>query len=304
MALVFPVAPVDGQLYPFPAQPGTGQWRYDAALGTWVQIPFYLRLQEGAYNSYSLPITDGATLSQLTTDGTGVLDWTSEQVEYLQLGIDVPFDGSSTIYTLSIYNSVPAVAYVPNPPSNISPFLDGTSLAPFEYQISGSSIIFDTPPAPGSVFFATTVIRTNSSPIPPPPTPTITVNSVAFLMNNPSQIAGPPYSTGSNISPTISWSVSTSGITTGVKYDLIMEDLTTGNSVHWNLTGITGTTVSTSGIGGATIVTNDFPAGANSQGYTGPFPSAGLTEYIRVTVTPVLPGATVTPGENTVPITG
>lgn len=305
MALVFPTSPTDGQLYPFPAQSGTGQWRWVQAAQTWVQIPFFLRVQEGAYNSYFLPSTEGADLSQLTSDGTGTLDWISEQIEYQNLGLGSIITPGQTTYTLVKFQSSPAVPFAPEPPSNISCYLDGALLTPsIDYTISGTAIIFTTPPSVGQVFIATSVVRNPDSPTPPPPTPVINVTAVLFNLYNPDNLAGPPCAGGYNITPTVSWSVATSGITTGVRYNLIMEDLNAGNAVHWNLTGIAGSTVNAGSIGGATIIANDFPACSNGQGYAGPGVGPGVTHNYRITITPVLTGAIITPNSRTVSFTG
>lgn len=305
MALVFPVAPTDGQLYPFPAVPGSGQWQWSQAAQSWMQIPFYLRVQEGAYNSYNFPVADGADLSQLTTNGANTLDWVSEQIEYQNLSLETNITPGQTTYTLVKYQSFPAEPFAPDPPSNISCYLDGALLRPdIDYQISGSAIIFAVAPSVGQVFFATSIVRNPDTPPPPPPTPTITVTSVFFNLYNPDNLASPPCGGGYNITPTVSWVVATSGIVTGVRYDLIMEDLDAGNAIHWQLTGIAGSTVNAGSIGGATILANDFAACTNPQGYAGPDIGFGVTHNYRITITPVLVGAVVTPGSQTVAFTG
>ena len=160
MAIVFPVGPAIGDLYP--ADPGTSgvtQYQWDGA--KWNAVLSTVSLgaaNQGAYNAYQWPTTDGSVGNQLTTDGTGNLTWdvaAAPSIAVLSiLPAELPFDGVRQAYTLVDSTLTP---YAPNPSGNIVVFLGGVPQLPSAaYNIAGSTINFLEAPLAGTTFYAIT----------------------------------------------------------------------------------------------------------------------------------------------------
>lgn len=156
MALVFPTSPSIGDLYPpDPGVSGVSQYRYDGAKWNAVLPTVSLGTQnQGAFNTYQWPATDGTAGYQLTTDGTGNLSWDVTSSPSLEiLGLLEPIDGTSLFYTLVLAGTT--TPFTPNPPTNIVVFLGGVPQIPTAaYTISGNTIRFTEPPLIGSTFYA------------------------------------------------------------------------------------------------------------------------------------------------------
>ena len=158
MAIVFPVGPAIGDLYP--ADPGTSGvtqyiWRGDR----WDAVTSMVALgtaNQGAYNQYQWPATDGTLGTQLTTDGAGNLAWDVPAAPSLQiLNLLEPFDGVQTAFTL--VEAGTTTAFAPFPSTNIVVFLGGVPQIPFNsYAITPttSTIIFTEAPLAGTTFYA------------------------------------------------------------------------------------------------------------------------------------------------------
>ena len=160
MAIVFPVGPAIGDLYP--ADPGTSgvtQYQWDGA--KWNAVLSTVSLgspNQGAYNTYQWPTTDGSVGNQLTTDGTGNLTWdvaAAPSIAVLSiLPAELPFDGVRQAFTLVDSTLTP---YAPNPSGNIVVFLGGVPQLPSAaYTIAGSTITFLEAPLAGTTFYAIT----------------------------------------------------------------------------------------------------------------------------------------------------
>lgn len=159
MALTFPSGPAVGDLYP--ADPGTSgvtQYQWDG--DKWNAVLSTISLgaaNQGAYNSYTWPSTDGAPDEQLTTDGTGNLTWevaAAPSIQVLQiLPAELPFDGVRQAYTL--VDSATLTPFTPIPSTNIVVFLGGVPQQPnAAYTVAGSTITFTEPPLAGTLFYA------------------------------------------------------------------------------------------------------------------------------------------------------
>lgn len=160
MALTFPTSPTIGQRYPVnPGTSGISQYEYDGA--KWNAVPSVVSLgtaNQGAYNQYQWPATDGVAGNQLTTDGTGNLTWEVAAAPSIQvlsiLPSELPFDGIRKAFTLVDSTLTP---YAPTPSTNIVVFLGGVPQTPFNaYSVSGSTITFTEEPLAGSLFYAIT----------------------------------------------------------------------------------------------------------------------------------------------------
>lgn len=155
-ALAFPTNPSDGDLYPAsPGESGKLQWKYSSAAGVWNVVPSTVTLgDQTAFNAYVWPSTDGGVGSQLTTDGSGSLDWEAPSLPSLQhLDIDSPFDGVEVAFTL--YKKGTTDAFTPNPSGNIVVFVGSVLQSPGEsYSVSGDAITFSEAPPSGAGFFA------------------------------------------------------------------------------------------------------------------------------------------------------
>lgn len=156
MALVFPAGPAVGAL--FPANPGTSgvsQYIWDGA--KWNTVPTTVSLgspNQGAYNNYQWPLTDGSPDQQLTTDGAGNLTWEVAAAPSLQiLTVDRAFNGTDLAYTLWQYGTT--TPFTPVPANNIVVFLGGVPQVPGSaYSVTGSTITFTEAPLAGTTFYA------------------------------------------------------------------------------------------------------------------------------------------------------
>jgi len=157
MAIVFPISPVIGDLYPpDPGVSGVSQYRYDGTKWNAVISTVSLGTQnQGAYNSYMWPSLDGAPDQQLTTDGAGNLSWAVPAAPSLQiLSMLEPFDGTRIAFTLIEYGSSPAVPFTPTPPENLVIFLGGVPQSPYAaYTVSGNTVQFTEAPLAGTIFY-------------------------------------------------------------------------------------------------------------------------------------------------------
>ena len=159
MAIIFPTLPAVGTV--FPADPGTSgtvQYQWDGAKWNAVYSSVSLGVQnQGAFNNYQWPATDGTAGYQLTTDGAGNLAWdiaASPSLQLLQL--DRPFDGNpATGVSFTLYEFGSTTLFAPNPSDNIIVFLGGVPQVPTAaYSIAGSTITFTEPPLAGTTFYA------------------------------------------------------------------------------------------------------------------------------------------------------
>jgi hypothetical protein len=167
MAIVFPINPVNGQIYPDPALPGVGQWQWDAPKELWKEYPLYVKLRTGNYNKYSWPNDDGITGEQLTTDGNGNLSWAPSTAPELQLiGLLEPFNGTLKDFTLVIQGT--QVPYSPVPANNIVVFVGGIPQTPtLSYTINNFVISFTEAPLNGASFYAFSSSYTSPTSIKP-----------------------------------------------------------------------------------------------------------------------------------------
>jgi hypothetical protein len=161
-ALDFPVTPLPGELYPLnPGTSGVTQYRWNNTKGVWDAVLSTVSLgspNQGVYNDYQWPATDGAVGNQLTTDGTGNLTWdvaAAPSISVLSiLPSELPFDGTRTAYTLVDSTLTP---YAPNPSGNIVVFLGGVPQLPgAAYSVTASTINFLEAPLAGTTFYAIT----------------------------------------------------------------------------------------------------------------------------------------------------
>jgi len=157
MALVFPVGPTIGDLYPpDPGTSGVTQYVWDGA--KWNAVTPMVSLgvaNQGAYNQYQWPLADGSSGLQLTTDGSGTLSWSSPAAPNLEiLGLLEPFDGVNIAFTL-IYAGT-TNPFTPVPSTNVVIFLGGVPQLPngVAYSVSGSTVTFTAPPLAGTTFYA------------------------------------------------------------------------------------------------------------------------------------------------------
>lgn len=160
-ALDFPGSPTDGQVYPATALVDIGQWQWDAALGYWKEIPFYVRRQSGSYNSYLWPLDNGGIGNQLTTDGDGLLTWftAGSTPQFQLLGLLEGFDGANRSFTLVELGTT--IPYTPVPSTNLAVFLGGVPQVPIAaYTVTDNTITFTEAPLAGATFYALTTITT------------------------------------------------------------------------------------------------------------------------------------------------
>jgi hypothetical protein len=156
MALVFPVGPSVGDLYPpNPGIAGTSQYRWDG--GKWNAVLSTVSLgpiNQGAYNNYKWPLTDGSSGRQLTTDGGGNLSWAVTSNPSLEiLSVLEPFDGTALVFTL--VRTGTTTPFAPVPSTNIVVFLGGVPQIPVNaYAVVGNTITFTEAPLAGSTFYA------------------------------------------------------------------------------------------------------------------------------------------------------
>lgn len=155
-AIVFPTGPSIGDLYPAdPGQAGVTQYQWDGAKWNAVLSTISLgTLNQGAFNTYQWPLTDGAIGTQLTTDGTGNLAWDVPAAPSLQiLSLLELFDGTRVAFTLVEYGTT--TPFTPTPPDNLVIFLGGVPQIPVAaYTVSGNTITFTEAPLVGTTFYA------------------------------------------------------------------------------------------------------------------------------------------------------
>ena len=158
MAIVFPSPANTGDIYPpDPGTSGVTQYRYDGVKWNAVLSTVSLGTQnQGAFNTYQWPASDGAVGTQLTTDGAGNLAWDIPAAPSLQiLSLLEPFDGTRIAFTLIEYGSSPPVLFTPTPPDNLVIFLGGVPQVPFAaYTVGGNTVTFTEPPLAGTTFYA------------------------------------------------------------------------------------------------------------------------------------------------------
>ena len=158
-AIVFPVGPSIGDLYP--ADPGTSgvtQYQWDGA--KWNVVTPLVSLgtaNQGAYNTYQWPAADAATPGlQLTSDAAGNLSWEATAAPSFQLlQLDGPFDGTRVAFTLE--TNPGGVPFIPDPYTNIVVFLGGVPQVPTAaYVINPGTptITFTEAPLAGTTFYA------------------------------------------------------------------------------------------------------------------------------------------------------
>ena len=158
MAYDFPAAPTPGQRYPVdPGTSGETQYEWNNTKGVWNAVPSVVSLgtaNQGAFNSYQWPSTDGPSGYQLQTDGAGNLSWELEANANIQaLGLSQVFDGVSSTYTLVELGTT--VFFTPTPSTNIVVFLGGVPQVPtVSYSVAGNQITFSSPPLVGTTFYA------------------------------------------------------------------------------------------------------------------------------------------------------
>jgi hypothetical protein len=156
MALVFPVAPTVGQLYPVnPGTSGVTQYEWDGT--KWIAVTSSVSLgspNQGAFNDYTWPLADGAAGRQLETDGAGNLSWSgAADVSIQAVGITPLIDGVSFTYTLVEYGT--GTFFTPVPSTNLVVFLGGVpQVQTVNYSVTGNQITFTDLPPNGTTFYA------------------------------------------------------------------------------------------------------------------------------------------------------
>jgi hypothetical protein len=155
MALVFPVGPTIGDLYPpDPGTSGVSQYVWDGVKWNTVTPNVSLGVaNQGAFNAYQWPLADGSSGLQLTTDGAGALSWSSPAAANLEiLGFLEPFDGVNIAFTL-VYATT-TNPFTPVPSTNVVIFLGGVPQIPgAAYSVSGNTVTFSAPPPIGTTFY-------------------------------------------------------------------------------------------------------------------------------------------------------
>ena len=158
MAIVFPVGPAIGDLYP--ADPGTsGVSQYIWTGDRWNVVLSTVSLgasNQGAYNQYQWPSVDGTIGTQLTTDGAGNLAWDVPAAPSFQLlQLDRAFTGVVGDVAFTLETNPGGVPFIPNPPTNLVVFLGGVPQVPSAaYSVSGNTITFTEAPLAGTTFYA------------------------------------------------------------------------------------------------------------------------------------------------------
>jgi len=158
MAIVFPLGPLVGDLYPIdPGVSGVTQYQYDGTKWNAVISTVSLGTQnQGAFNTYQWPATDGTIGTQLTTDGAGNLAWDVPAAPSFQLlQLDRPFTGTMGDVVFTLETNPGGVPFTPNPPANLVIFLGGVPQIPgVAFSIDGNTITFTEAPLPGTTFYA------------------------------------------------------------------------------------------------------------------------------------------------------
>jgi hypothetical protein len=133
--------------------------------------------------------------------------------------------------------------------------------------------------------------------------PSVTITNVSINYSNlPQNCAYGPNAPGTvisgvNLTPGISWIVTSSGNTSGLTYTIEVINISDGNKRHWYVTGITGNYVSgfnlNGGSKGSTSYDNYAAFGdlRNTDGWVGAFPPSGITHTLKFIVRPVLAAA-------------
>lgn len=155
-ALTFPASPGLGDRIPVdPGTSGITQYEWDGTKWNAVLSTISLGVtNQGAYNAYQWPSTDGPAGYQLQTDGAGNLSWELEANNNIEaLGITPLPDGTNKVFTLVKIGTF--ISYTPIPSTNIIVFLGGVPQIPTTaYTITADQIEFaDAPPA-GTTFYA------------------------------------------------------------------------------------------------------------------------------------------------------
>lgn len=159
-AIVFPPSPGLGQKFPAnPGTPGVTQYQWDGS--KWNAVLSTISLgspNQGAFNDYQWPLTDGAAGRQLTTDGAGNLTWSGEaDINIQALGITPLCDGLSSTFTLVLYGT--GTFFTPSPSTNIVVFLGGVPQIPtVNYSVAGNQITFTDVPPNGTTFYAISTV--------------------------------------------------------------------------------------------------------------------------------------------------
>jgi hypothetical protein len=157
MALLFPDTPTPGELFPVnPGTPGVTQYRWNNTKGVWDAVLNTVSLgaaNQGAYNTYQWPATDGTLNQQLTTDGAGNLAWGGSAIPSMQvLGLLEPFDGTNLSFTL--IESGSTTPFTPVPSTNLVIFLGGVPQIPSAaYSVVGNTVTFTQAPLTGNTFY-------------------------------------------------------------------------------------------------------------------------------------------------------
>lgn len=161
MALVFPVGPAVGDLWPLdPGTSGVTQYQWDG--GKWNAVLSTVSLgaaNQGAYNQYQWPAADATTPGlQLTSDAAGNLSWSPAAAPSFQLlQLDAPFDGAQAAFTL--WEAGTTTPFTPSPSANLVVFLGGVPQIPVSaYSVAGSTITFTEAPLTGTTFYAISTI--------------------------------------------------------------------------------------------------------------------------------------------------
>lgn len=155
-AILFPTSPSVGDLWPLdPGTSGVTQYQWDGV--KWNAVLSTVSLgtaNQGSFNGYQWPATDGPAGYQLQTDGAGNLSWELEANGNLQaVGITPTIDGISSTYTLVELGT--GTFFTPVPSTNIVVFLGGVPQTPtIAYSISGNQITFNDVPPAGTTFYA------------------------------------------------------------------------------------------------------------------------------------------------------
>jgi len=160
-ALIFPLSPAVGEVHPSdPGTSGVSQYRWDGTKWNTVRTSVNLGTEnQGSFNQYQWPSTDGGAGQQLTTDGLGNLAWeASGNSGFQPLGLLELFDGVQKSFTLVYLGTT--TPYTPSTPDNIIVFLGGVTQTPVaSYTISGNTITFEEPPLDGSLFYAVSSVN-------------------------------------------------------------------------------------------------------------------------------------------------
>lgn len=139
------------------------------------------------------------------------------------------------------------------------------------------------------------------TPLPPPPGPppvpgqnSVTVRNVNVTLTQANN--HPLGGCGSNITPVVTWDVDYSGSCNddNTVFDLIMQDLDAGSSVHWFIGPMYSSSSSPTrrvpdaagGIYRASIKNTSYTDLQNAQGYVGPWPGVGSSHRYRIRIDP------------------